>query len=179
VSQLPLVYMDDCFITLCPERPVLPEDPPSFPAPCAPVDTPAVASSGVVPGLSGGNATPKPPRAACVGVRAGAGACFDTEPLAVLALTVLTLVVFLVLRQRAYAGAARTCLRRFFCARGGVGAGCKGGALSASRKAESPFSQTTAVDSPSSQTTALLSPEAQAAQASRRGTPPFATRKGE
>lgn len=34
--QLSLVKLDDCFIVTCPDRPVLPEDPPTYPAFCLP-----------------------------------------------------------------------------------------------------------------------------------------------
>lgn len=34
--QLSLVKFDDCFITTCPDRPVLPENPPTYPAFCLP-----------------------------------------------------------------------------------------------------------------------------------------------
>lgn len=39
ISQLPLVRMDDCFITACKDHRILEQDPPSFDAPCAPMST--------------------------------------------------------------------------------------------------------------------------------------------
>ena len=49
-SQLPLVHMDDCFITLCPGNQVLQQDPPSFEAECAPLDKPTLQLSAVTGG---------------------------------------------------------------------------------------------------------------------------------
>lgn len=64
MHQLPTVAMDDCFMTLCPNRTILQEDFPSFSAPCATMHAPRVATSATsnMTPWSIGDPLPAPPQ---------------------------------------------------------------------------------------------------------------------
>lgn len=99
VSQLPLVHMDDCFMTLCPHHKVLNVDPPAFEAPCAPLHAPIPALSALAPDA----ADVQGMQYICA---SGVDTCMNLMvPLGILLMFVLTCVGWLV--HRRYKGLKR------------------------------------------------------------------------
>ena len=107
MSQLPLVRMDDCFMTLCPANEVLKQDPPSFEAECAPLDQPIPLLSTLPAGAGG-------PAAMVLNCAAGDDdACLHLlAPLSMIIMAMLTLAGFLLFQRGFKDTSGASCHRR-------------------------------------------------------------------